>query len=443
MTVSPRASTPSNPPPIDDWHMTDPWITRGMRAVVGLVGGLMLWMTFVSISGAVMAPGKVTVESSYQTVQHLDGGIVREIRVRNGDRVTAGDVVMRIDPTEAAANLGISRGRVREFAIQVARLEAERDRRETIQLPAGLDMTDEETRRIYMAQKSLFDARMKSRLGEQSVLVERRRQVEEELRGAEAQLTSARKQLAINGRELASIRPLFDKGYVNQQRILPLEREAARLEGETGRMSSEVSKVHGALTEIDLKLAQAEKAFTTEVVDELRKLQAQLAEARESERAIGDRLARVDIRAPRSGRVHALAQHTIGGVITPASPIMQIIPDDERLIVTAEMKTQDIDKVRAGQMATIRFPAFDSATTPRLDATVIRVSPAELTDQQGRSYFTAEVEITPEELAKLQVGHLLVPGMPAEVYFETGSRSMLSYLVKPLTDAMAHAFRDG
>lgn len=428
--------------PPEDWHLTDPWIRRGMRTVAGLVLGLAAWLLLASISGAVMAPGKVTVESSYQTVQHLDGGIVAEIRVRNGDQVRAGDVLLRLDGTRASADLAIARSRVRELSIQEARLEAERDRREAFARPSGLD-DDEETSRIQAAQKTLFAARRTGHLGERALLVERRGQLEGEVRGIEAQLSSSRKQADLVVRELTALRPLYEKGFVNRQRMLPIEREAARLEGETGRLSSDLAKAQGAVMEVDLRIAQLEKTFTTEVVDELRKVQAQLAEARASERTYVDRLARIEIRAPRSGRVHALSLQTVGGVISPASPILQVIPEDERLIVTAEMKTQDVDKVRAGQVATIRFPALDSATTPRLEGSVIRVSPAELVDKSGRSYFSADVEIAARELARLSSGHMLLPGMPAEVYFETGSRSMLSYLVKPLADALSHAFRDG
>lgn len=425
-----------------DWHLTEPWVKRGLSVVVWLVGGLLAWLAIVSISGAVMAPGRVTVESNYQTVQHLDGGVIREILVRNGDAVKAGDVLMRLDPTDAAANLAVARSRVRELSIQAARLEAERDRKDGFKLPAGLEAASEETQRIAAAQRSLFEARRTSRLGEQSVLLERKRQLEGEMRGVKSQLDAAQKQMAINARELASIRPLYDKGYVNQQRIAPLEREAARLEGEGGRLTSEVAKVQASLMEAELRIQQSEKAFTTEVVDELRKVQAALAEQREAERTSAGKLARIDIRAPRSGRVHAMRQQTIGGVVSPGGALLQVIPEDERLIVSAELKTGDVDKVRAGQSAAVRFPGFDSATTPRLEGNVIRVSPAEVTDQQGRAYFTADVELSPEQLTRLRTDHVLMPGMPAEVYFETGSRSMLSYLIKPLTDALAHTFLD-
>lgn len=421
---------------------TEDWVRFGMRVVVWLCGGLLLWSAVIPIEGAVVAPGRVTVEGNYQVVQHLDGGIVKEILVRDGDRVSKGQPLLRLDGTAAAASLAVARSRVRDLAIQEARLEAERDRRAQFALPAGLDASDAETRRLLGAQRALFEARKSSRDGERAVLSERRGQLGGDVRGLEAQLGAARKQLAINEKELAAIRPLYEKGYVNQQRIAPLEREAARLEGEIGRLRSEISKVQGAIMEVDLRITQSEKAFTTEVVDELRKVQATLAEQRETEKAVADRLARIEIRSPHDGRVHALQQHTIGGVVTPATPIMQVIPENERLSVTAELRTEDVDKVRAGEPAAIRFPAFNSHTTPRIDGTVSRVSAAELTDASGRRYFTAEVEIAPEELQRLGPGHALQPGMPAEVHLATAARSILSYLLKPLMDAVARAFRE-
>ncbi|MGD9784038.1 MAG: HlyD family type I secretion periplasmic adaptor subunit [Hyphomicrobiaceae bacterium] len=425
-----------------DWANTEAWIAFGRNLVLFLVGGFFVWSILISISGAVVAPGRVTVESSYQTVQHLDGGIVKEILVKNGDRVSAGQPLIRLDDTTAAANLAVARGRVRDLAIQEARLEAERDRKSGFSLPKGFDPAEAETRRILGAQTSLFEARRTSRAGEQSVLGERRGQLEGDIAGLGAQLASAEKQQAINAKELAGIRPLYDKGYVSQQRIAPLEREAARIEGEIGRLRSEISKVQGQIMEVDLRLAQSEKAFTTDVVDELRKVQASLAEARESEKAVSDRLSRIEIKSPRGGRVHALQVRTIGGVVTPASALLQVIPEDERLIVAAQVRTEDVDKVHAGQPAAIRFPAFNSHTTPRLGGEVIRVSPAELSDSSGRVYFAVEIAVSSEQLSQLPAGQQLVPGMPAEVYLETQSRSILSYLLKPLLDAVSRTFRE-
>lgn len=425
------------------WYDTEPWVRRGLKVVTWLCGGLLLYAAIVSISGAVIATGRVTVEGSYQQVQHLDGGIIKEIRVKNGDHVKQGDVLIRLDDTTAAANLAVVRQRVRDLTLQVARLEAERDRKPVIQFPPFLDASDAETKRLFATQRSLFEARKATRTGEQSVLAERRTQLAGDIQGLEAQLGATEKQVKINKRELADIRPLYEKGYVNQQRIAPLEREQARLEGEVGRLKSEISKIQGSIMEIDLRIAQSEKQFTTEVVDELRKIEATLAEQLESEKAQADRMSRIEIRAPRSGRVHALQSHTIGGVITPASPVLQVIPEDDRLIVAAEIRPQDIDKVRPGQTANLRFPAFNSQTTPKIEGRVVRVSPAEFNAEGGRSYYSAEVEIGAEELAKLPARSVLLPGMPAEVYVATGSRTILSYLMKPLLDTLAHTFREG
>lgn len=438
-----RARAADSAPDAQTWHTTEPWVRRGMKLVTWMCGGLFIYAAVVSISGAVIAPGRVTVEGSYQQVQHLDGGIVREILVKNGDRVKQGDVLLRLDSTLAEANLAVARQRVRDLALQTARLEAERDRSATMAFPALLDAVDPETQRLYAAQKSLFEARRTTRNGEQSVLQERRGQLAGDIRGQQSQLNATLKQIKINERELADLRPLYEKGYVNQQRIAPLERESARLEGEAGRLKSEISKTKGAIMEIELRIAQSEKTFTSEVIDELRKIEASLAEQVETEKAQADRLARIVVRAPRSGRVHAMQSHTIGGVVTPASPIMQVIPDDDRLIVTAEVRPQDIDKVRAGQDATLRFPAFNSHTTPTIEGRVVRVSPAEINVQGGPSYYTAEVEIGPDELARLPSRQALVPGMPAEVYMATGSRTILSYLVKPLLDSLSRTFREG
>lgn len=438
-----RTRATNTAPDVQAWQTTEPWVRRGMKLVTWMCGGLLLYTTVVSISGAVIAPGRVTVEGNYQQVQHLDGGIVKEILVKNGDRVRQGDVLLRLDATLAEANLAVARQRVRDLALQTARLESERDRRATIALPASLDAADPETQRLYAAQKSLFEARRTTRYGEQSVLQERRSQLGGDIRGQQSQLDATLKQIAINERELGTLRPLYEKGYVNQQRMAPLERESARLEGEAGRLKSEISKSQGAIMEIELRIAQSEKSFTSEVIDELRRIEASLAEQLETEKAQADRLARIVVRAPRSGRVHAMQSHTIGGVVTPASPIMQVIPDDDRLIVTAEVRPQDVDKVRAGQNATLRFPAFNSHTTPTIEGRVVRVSPAEINVQGGHSYYTAEVEIGSDQLARLPARQALVPGMPAEVYMATQSRTILSYLMKPLLDSLSHTFREG
>lgn len=426
-----------------DPYATGPWITAGYRVLAAMSVGL-LALALLSISGAVVAPGVVNVESNYKSVQHLDGGIVSKILVRNGQIVREGDEVLRLDETAVKASLGVAVARVNDLLVQQARLEAERDRKSRFELPAEVTAIkgDPQLDNLVATQRALFEARRQSHEGERSVLMQRTLQLRDELNAAERMLAARQKEAAITARELAAVAPLYEKGYASQQRFLPIQRESARLEGEIGRLTAETSKVKSSVAEAELRLAQAEKQFVQSVVDELRKVQAQLSELIEQRLALEDKLQRMVVRAPRSGRVHALAAHTEGGVIPPGGTIMQVVPQGERLIIDAQVTPQDIDKVRAGGAAHIRFPNFSTKETPRLAASVLTVSPAQLTDPQGRSYFLAQVALADGEIEKLPPGFGLVPGMPAEVYIETGARSILSYFVKPLTDVLSRAFRE-
>lgn len=441
----PAALTAMQAPPVSlDWQATEPWVRLGIRTLWGMVIGLVLSATVFSISGAVVASGTVTVESNYKSIQHLDGGIVSKIFVKNGDHVAEGEVLLKLDDTAAKANLGVVMGRVWDLRVQQARLEAEQQGKASFTVPASVDANDPAVAKIAASQKALFDARRAAHLGEESVLTQRVAQLSDEIKSLQAQQGATVKQGQINARELASVMPLYEKGFVNQQRVAPLQREQARLEGETGRINAEIAKARAGLSEAELKLAQSEKDFMSQVIDELRKVQSALAEQEEQAKSLADKVARTEIRAPRSGRVNALAAHTEGGVVTPASVIAQIIPDGDRFIVEAQIPPQEIDKVHEKQKAHVRFSAFNARTTPKLDGTVDVVSPAQITDPQTqKSYFTARIEIRADELKKIGTGHELVPGMPAEVYIETTSRSLLSYFLKPLSDVLARTFREG
>jgi HlyD family secretion protein len=424
-----------------DWQSTASWIRCGHLTLAALGAGL-LGFGLLSIAGAVVAPGVVNVESNYKTVQHLDGGIVDKILVRNGDRVTKGDLLLKLDETAARANHAVAMQRHGDLLVQQARLEAERDRKDTFAPPPAASAADPNLANVVTAQRALFEARRASRSSEQEVQHQRIAQLTDETRGLESQITARQKESELNAKELAGVLPLFERGFASVQRLVPLQREAARLEGELGRLRSELSKTRGAIAEVQLKMAQTEKDFTQGVVDELRKVQAAIAEVVEQRTTLEDKLARMAVRAPIAGRVHALAIHTEGGVIQPASPILQVIPDGERLMVDAQIAPQEIDRVRIGQPATVRLPAFNARTTPKLLGSVVNVSAAQFADQRGGSYFTAQVAIAEGELAHLPAGHHLRPGMPAEVYIETSSRSILSYFTKPLTDALLRSFRE-
>lgn len=430
--------------PAGHWQASEPWVRLGTRAAVIMFGGIVLVSLAVSIAGAVLAPGTVTVEGNYKAIQHLDGGIVAKINVRNGDLVRRGDVLVRLEDTAAQSNLAIVTSRLNDFMIQQARLIAERDRKAEFTLPEAVQpfAADPQVKDILATQQALFAARHASHLGELSVLKRRLEQVEAELSGQQIELKSRRRQLELANKELKDVEPLFAKGFANQQRLGGLQREQARLEGDVGRLVADIARNQGAIAEAGLRIAQSEKDFTQSVVDELRKVQTQLSETEEQRKTLADKLQRIEIRASDSGRVHALAANTEGGVIQAGTQIMQIIPDGERLLIEAQVQPQDIDKVRSGLPAMIRFPAFDARTTPRLSGKVSTVSAAELTSQQGKTYFTARIEIPPEEIARIGAKHKLVPGMPAEVYIETVTRSIFSYFMKPLIDAMTRSFRE-
>lgn len=430
--------------PAGHWQASEPWVKLGTRAAVIMFGGIVLVSLAVSIAGAVLAPGTVTVEGNYKAIQHLDGGIVAKINVRNGDLVRRGDVLVRLEDTAAQSNLAIVTSRLNDFMIQQARLIAERDRKAEFTLPEAVQpfAADPQVKDILATQQALFAARRASHLGELSVLNRRLEQVEAELSGQQIDLKFRRRQLELANKELKDVEPLFAKGFANQQRLGGLQREQARLEGDVGRLVADIARNQGAIAEAGLRIAQSEKDFTQSVVDELRKVQTQLSETEEQRKTLADKLQRIEIRASDSGRVHALAANTEGGVIQAGTQIMQIIPDGERLLIEAQVQPQDIDKVRSGLPAMIRFPAFDARTTPRLSGRVSTVSAAELTSQQGKTYFTARIEIPPEEIARIGAKHRLVPGMPAEVYIETVTRSIFSYFMKPLIDAMTRSFRE-
>lgn len=423
------------------WHSTEPWVAFGMRVVM-LLFIMIAGAAMMPISGAVVATGTVSVEGEYKAVQHLEGGLVAEILVRNGDVVNEGDLLVRLDATQTHAAMAAVSAKYWDHAIQQARLIAERDRKDSFALPADLDASTPAIATTFAAQQLLFETRRAAYLGQLKMLNQRLTQVESDLKGSEEQLKARLRERELNAKELATVMPLFEKGFVNQQRVGPLQREEARLDGEIGNLKAEMQKLKAARAEAEARLSQADKEYSQQAAGELEKIQGLLAEERESLKAAKDKAARSEIRAPVAGVVHALAVHTVGGVVPPGGAVMQIVPTGSELIVTAKYQPRDADNVHEGQPAAVRFQAFDSHTTPRLEGKVRRVSAAELTDKDGRPFFNASVEIPAAQVARLGAGHHLLPGMPAEVYLELPARTVLSYFMKPFTDMMARAFRE-
>ncbi|MDA9409924.1 HlyD family type I secretion periplasmic adaptor subunit [Bradyrhizobium sp. CCBAU 45384] len=407
------------------------------------VGG---WATTAQLSGAVIAQGVVVVDSSVKKVQHATGGIVGELRVREGDRVNAGDILIRLDETQTLANATIVTNSLDELFARQARLEAERDGAEQVVFPKVLldraKESNSEASRAIVAERKLFELRRQARGGQKAQLQEKSAQLENEIKGFTGQTEAKQKEVDFIRQELEGVRSLWQKNLVPITRLNSLERDAARLEGERSQLAGMIAQSKGKIAEIGLQIIQVDQDLRTEVGKDLIETRSKLSELGERKTAAVDQLNRVDIRAPQSGRVHELSVHTVGGVIAPGEQIMLIVPDADSLAVEVKIAPRDIDQVYVGQAATMRFAAFNQKTTPEIDGEVGVVS-ADITEDKrtGTSYYTGRVLLKPEEMAKLGAAKLL-PGMPVEAFIKTSGRTALSYLLKPLQDQAERALKE-
>jgi len=417
-------------------------LRTGLRIllVAGVLGGG--WFFFVPLAGAVVVPGNLVVQSNVKTIQHPTGGVVAEIKVQNGSRVLGGDLLIRLDATQAQASLQMVSKQLDEFRAKIARLSAERDDLPQIKIPSELAARakDDTVKSLLTSEESLFKARYTARHSQKDLLQSKVEQLTEEISGLNVQVDSRTKQLELIQGELAGVQDLYDKRLVPITRLTTLQREAARLDGERGQFTSSIAETKAKIGEAQLQIVRIDQDFRTEVVKDLGEAQGKEAELVERSVAARDLLDRIEIRAPTSGVIHQLAAHTIGGVVKAGDPIMEVVPDTEDLQVEARLQPQDIDHVHTGQTAFVRFSAFNQRTTPQLTGTVSFVSPDTSHDQQTNApYFTVRVTLPEDERRRL-AGQQLVPGMPAEVFMQTGSRTMVSYIFKPIAEQMRRAF---
>ena len=416
----------------------------GFAVMFLLVGGLGVWAATTEIAGAVIAPGVVVVESHVKKVQHPTGGVVGDLRVKNGSRVEQGELLIRLDDTLTRVNLQMITQQLDQLHVREARLKAERDDAASFAIPdVLLARTGEpEIKEILKGEESLIRSRRESITGQKSQLHERTLQLGKEAEGIQAQIQAKRQEIGLIAEELEGLAHLEAKQLVTTTKVAALKREKARLEGELGQYEAAVAQASGRKTEIALQIVRLEQEMRTEVVKELREVQSRIAELSERRIAAEDQLRRIEIRAPEAGVVHQLAVFTQGGVINPGEPILLIVPQDQRLVIEARIAPKDIDQVFIGQMTTVRFAAFDQQTTPHVSGAVSSVS-ADLTRDPttGEAYFTARISLPDGELAQLGANKLQ-PGIPADVQIKTQDRTALSYLVKPLSDQVNKAFRE-
>jgi HlyD family secretion protein len=416
----------------------------GLAVVAVLAGGLGGWASTAQISGALIAPGSVVVDSNVKKVQHPTGGVVGEVRVRDGDVVKAGDIVVRLDDTVTKASLAIVTKNLNGLWARAARLQAEQQGADKIDFPATLlDQADDPDVKAVMASETkLFEVRSTGRIGQKAQLRERITQLNEEIAGLSAQEVAKSHEIELVGQELVGVQQLYEQHLVQMSRLTTLERDAARLEGERAQLVASRAQAKGKITETELQIIQVDKDLVSDVSKDLRETNDKIGEFVERKVTAEDQLRRIDIRAPQDGMVLQSTVHTVGGVISAGDAIMMIVPQRDNLSVEAKVNPQDIDKLQIGQKTLLRLSAFNQRTTPELNGVVSRVSPDTTTDQRtGQSYYTIRVSMSPEEIARL--GDVkLIPGMPVEAFVQTGERTMLSYLIKPLHDQLMRAFRE-
>lgn len=409
-----------------------------------LIVGAGGWATLTEISGAVVAPATVVVETSTKAVQHQTGGIVQDILVSNGDYVRAGDTVLQLDDTVTRTNLSVITNQLDELYAQEARLKTELNNATTIKFPerARNPLHRAHLRIMEETQQKLLLARVNNHSTKKDQLKKQISQFEKQIVGLEQQRDAKMGEITLVKAELESIQSLRKKKLVTESRVMSFQREQNKLEGEYGSIVAQIARSEEAISEREIMILQSEEEYRTEALTELQGVRIQLAELEERRVAAEDELQRMKLRAPQSGKVFDLAAHTVGGIIGSGEVVMKIVPEEDQLIVEAKVQPVDVDQITPNQTAKIRLPAFDKRTTPELTAQLKTLSPDLLEDPRtGSTYYLAELVIPEPELQRLE-GKMLVPGMPVEAFIKTEDRTVLSYLLKPMLDQIAHAMRE-
>jgi epimerase transport system membrane fusion protein len=413
----------------------------GLLVLVVMFGIFGVWACVAPIAGAAVAPGFVVVKSHKKAIQHLDGGIVSQLNVKDGDLVQEGDLLLILDGTENRALMEMARSQFITLAAQIARFEAERDNLKVIVFPDTLnDLSDDRIAEARQTEEQVFRARKAAREGEMAVLKQQIGQLQSKIEGLKAQRHSKQELAASYGEEAKDLKELLAEGFADKLRLREIERSHTSNLGEIAAINAEIASTEIHTGETRLQILQLDKKFQEDVAGKLGETQSKLYEVNQHLLASRDKVNRIEIKAPVSGKIMGLAAHTIGGVITPGSTILEIVPQQEELVIDAQVSNMDIDRVSVGMIAEVRLTVFKQAVTPVIEGKVTSLSADRIIDEKtGNQYYQAQVELTPESLQKLT--HLdLIPGMPVEVMIKTGERTLFSYLIKPVSNAFARAF---
>jgi len=444
MTLLPQTARPGDDM-VEDGGPTDarPVIATGLLVLLVSFGALLLWSALVPLAGGVVAQGSVIVDGNRKAVQHLEGGIVAEILVRDGDRVRQDDVLVRLDAVTSRVTRDVLMGQYLAAQAVQARLHAERDRLDAIPFPPDLLADDPDRRRADLRanETEVFRARREALDGQLSIYEQRIRQLQEQIGGLRAQVEANDRQVTLIGEEIDGLRQLFDKGFASRTRLLELERRQADLNGERGSLEAEIARAGVAIGEARLQILQLRRSFEEKVASELQEVRQRLFDLEDRLKGANDVVERRDVTAPLDGIIVNSQIHTPRGVVQPGQVLMEIVPVNDRLIVEIMIPPGDIDVVAVGMEAEVRFSALSLRMVPILLGRVVQVSADVREDRQGRVFYTARVEVAEDQM-KLLGDKELIPGMPAEVLVKSGERTVLEYLTRPLTDAFFHAFKE-
>ncbi len=429
----------------NSWSVRGPMLI-GVLTLILLVGGFGAWAVQTRIAGAIVASGRVEVDRNRQVVQHLDGGVVTELLVDEGDLVEEGQLLIRLDDTFLVSDLTVTESQLFELMARRGRHQAERDDAADVVYDEELvarSKVDSQIAGLMEGQTRLFHARRATLEKELEQLTKRRGQIASQIVGIDAQRTALERQLALIREELADQRILLDKGLAQSTRVLALQREEAGLAGRVGELKAQRAQADGRITELEIEELKLSTARREEAITRLRDLRYREVELAEQRRNLLEQLNRLELRAPVSGIVYGMSVFALRSVIRPADPVMFIVPQDRPLVIQAQVPTIHVDEVYPGQNVALRFSAFDQRTTPELFGRVTQISADAFQDEATRvSYYRAEIVLSEGEIAKLPANVSLIPGMPVDAFLRTTDRTPLAYLVKPLTDYFTKAFRE-
>lgn len=426
-------------PPTDEM----PVVRKGLLLIAVAFGSLLIWSLVAPIAKGVVAPGLVGADSNRKIIQHLEGGIVSEILVRDGSVVKAGDVLLRLDEVTSQAQRDVLYGQFLTAKAQEARFIAERDQQSAITFPQELQGTGDYGRNaaIRQSEQEIFNSRRDAIKGQLSILDQRVKQLEEQSKGLAAQVAANTQQITLIDSELEGLQQLFEKGYASKTRLLELQRRRAELEGDRGNYEAEIARNKVASGEARLQAIQVRKQFDEDVAKGLAEAQAKVFDLQDRLTSAVDVLQRREVKAPTDGVIVNSRVHTVGGVVRTGDPLMELVPTNDDLIIEAMVSPLDVDVAAPGMEAEVKFSALSIRNIPMLIGTVETVAADATTDQHGNRFFMARVRVSKDQMTLLG-DQKLVSGMPADVLIKAGERTIIEYMLKPLTDSFFKAFKE-